>query len=588
MAFDGHVGAHASSAHGLLGLSLDLDAMMAAENALPPGFDRLFAPCTHDDACLDHHSHLRQPRAGRKAQPGFAPRLQSQAPATSLRPQARTPPLPLQNHSTSPLATPSLVEDQPQGYAWDTFLNDSALDNAAALHHSGFGLRRDPDCASECSSECDGACPSQCGDTGHGICCDDDACGSLQLCLDQDCQGASRPCMDESCLTDTTLVEDPGHAMTDGDKAAAAALASFGGDSQLQMVQAALMQPPASASPAPGGGPSSFSHLPESLPCGSLSMLTNGLPGFPNQAFQVAPELALASHILQYHDPSRGLAHSGTCVANDPGQLISRCTLPKFDADDGAMNPYLSQVQGHECGFQVQDPTAFAQHIFQDHKPAFAPQPQPPKFPGLSYPLTHAGSNASPRRRSRTEYHAASQAPCGRHFSQSPSPLTNLSVGHSLSTTPSSLPTPSPLGSDAGVAEPSVPEAPKSPLAASDNQPLTQEDRFLCRWLTGDGDGICGKHFDDDEQLQKHCKLDHLKQLKKARGGFRCGWASCTRDTCFTQRSKVERHMQVHTGCESATFRESRLCVADSEQTSLCAARYAARPCRPSRPSNST
>ncbi|TWU77815.1 zinc-finger protein [Metarhizium rileyi] len=87
-----------------------------------------------------------------------------------------------------------------------------------------------------------------------------------------------------------------------------------------------------------------------------------------------------------------------------------------------------------------------------------------------------------------------------------------------------------------------------SPVVEAKSQVMAQEDQFMCRWLVGHNGTLCGLRFENDEQLQKHCKNDHLKQLKKINGGFRCGWAKCTRDTCFTQRSKVERHMQVHTG----------------------------------------
>lgn len=556
VAFDGHMNPSGPSANDMLNLPLDLGAMMAANNTLSHGFDRLFAPCTHDDdSCLDHHHHFRQPRNSHKYQASFAPLLQPNAALSTIRSLPQAPPRPQQyHHSTNPVGTSSELEAQAHEYSWESFLNDSALNNPA-LHHGDFGFCQDDDCASECSSECDGSCPSQCGDAGHGVCCDDDACGSPQLCLDEDCQGASRPCMDEGCLTDTTLGKQPssGHAMTDRDKAAAAALASFGGDGQLHMVQAGFMKPPASASAPSRGGPPSLVHFFE-RPCDSLSMesmSTNGLPSFPNPPFHMPIEYALANHIMQYHDASHGLAHTGTCVANDPGQLISRCTLPKFRPYDGATDSYVSQLHDLECGFQVQDPNAFAQHIFQEHRPAPMLQPHLPRFPEAPHPRVHVQGNPSQQRSSGMGYHATSHAPFGQHFSPSPSPLTNLSVGQSLCTTPSSLTTPSPLETDAAaMAEVSFSEVSKTSFDASEPQSLAREDQFLCRWLTGNGDCICGKRFDDDEQLQKHCKLDHLKQLKKARGGFRCGWANCARDTCFTQRSKVERHMQVHTGCK--------------------------------------
>ncbi|KAJ6445882.1 C2H2 transcription factor [Purpureocillium lavendulum] len=279
------------------------------------------------------------------------------------------------------------------------------------------------------------------------------------------------------------------------------------------------------------------------------SMYPSPSPGFSHQQFQMAFEYALANHIMQYHDPSRsGLTHAGNCLANDPSQFISRCTLPKFSPNDNITDPYLSQLQGgHECGFQVQDSNAFAHHIFEEHKPALMLHAQHLRQPAVSQsnvPLHHGGLH----------HHGTQSGPQvgghrahGNHFSPSPSPLATLSMGPSLSTTPSSsLATPSPLESETGLTEPSSVGRSKSPHVEAKPQVLTEEDQFRCRWVMGNG--ICGQRFENDEELQKHCKTDHLKPLKKDRGGFRCGWENCTRDTCFTQRSKVERHMQVHTG----------------------------------------
>jgi len=361
-------------------------------------------------------------------------------------------------------------------------------------------------------------------------------------------------------------------APADGsDKAAAAALASFG-DGQLQMMQdaqAGFMQASPTAPPPTRDGQMSFMNLPQTLPCGSLSldsMYPSTSPGFSHQQFQMAFEYALANHIMQYHDPSRGMAHAGNCLANDPGQFISKCTLPKFSANDNVTDPYLSQLQGgHECGFQVQDPNAFAHHIFEEHRPALMLHAQHFRQPGVPQSNIHVHHGVSHHHGSHPGSHMGSQMIQGKNFSPSPSPLAALSMGPSLSTTPSSsLATPSPLESETGFTEPSSSARSKSPHAESKPHILTEEDQFRCRWVMGDGSGICGHRFDNDEELQKHCKLDHLKPLKKVRGGFRCGWEGCTRDTCFTQRSKVERHMQVHTGCEfygSTCWELSRLTV---------------------------
>ncbi|PHH85431.1 hypothetical protein CDD83_420 [Cordyceps sp. RAO-2017] len=524
VAYQGHSDVHGPSAADIANISLDFDAMMASDGALSQSLGP-FEPCIHDESCLDHHQHLWQPRSGDKLQANFTQQLHPAGSLSMVRGQDQA------HHHQDPsralTTSPPLQQQHSQAsYAWENFLNESALDNSPLPDDFAFG--REDDCASECSSACEGTCPSQCGDTDHVVCCDDDTCGTPQLCLDEACQGAGRPCMDESCLSETATPDKhtpPGHAVTDRDKAAAAALASFG-DNQLQMIQADFVHPPAPPPSAFRDAPMCFVDLPASLPCVSLStesLLSNGSPSFPNQPLQMAFEYALANHIMQYHDPSHGLAHSGSCIANDPSQFISRCTLPKFHPTDDNADPYLPQLQSHECGFPVQDPNAFAHHIFQEHRPALMVHAQQSRLPAAP----HAGA------------HAAVNAP------HQPAPRLDCP---SLSTTPSSLATPSPFESDAGLAEFAPSRTPQSPAHAPKPQVLAQEDQFLCRWMVDDEANICGRRFDNDEQLQRHCKFDHLKQLKKARVGFRCGWANCTRNTCFTQRSKLERHMQVHTG----------------------------------------
>ncbi|PNY25972.1 Zinc-responsive transcriptional regulator ZAP1 [Tolypocladium capitatum] len=553
LAFDGHAHANGSPADDMAHMPLDFDSLMASDPNLSHGLGP-FESCINDDSCLDHHHHFRLPRHDDKPQSSFAQQLQSHASASTTRNHSRTNIGP--RHGTPSAAASPHRLSQNQTYSWGHLFNDPALDNSA-LSAATFGLCRDDDCASECSSACEGSCPSQCGDTGHGVCCDDDACGSIQLCLDQACQGASHPCTDESCLTEATVGEQPaaaaGPVITDTDKEAAVALASFG-ESQLQMVQGGSMQSSHAASPPCRDGPFAYMDLAESIPCGSLSMdvlFTNGPSNIPDQPFQTAFEYALANHIMQYHDLSRGLAHDGTCLANDPGQIISRCTLPRFGHDDNVTNPYLSQLQSHECGFPVQDPDAFAHHILEQHRPALALHAQQLRFPAPPPSQVHADCSASRQRGSHAGCHVCGHGAYGEHFSPSPSPLTNLSIGPSLSTTPSSLATPLPLGCDSGLAELCSIRKSRGPLNEAGPQGSAREDQFLCRWVT-DGGSLCGKLFDDDEQLQRHCKLDHLKKLKRVRGGFRCGWELCTRNTCFAQRSKVERHMQVHTGFKPA------------------------------------
>lgn len=555
MAFDGQMGSsNQSSNDNMANMHLDFDTLLSSEHSLHSGFGP-YEHCIHDDSCL----HFTQPnKVQNRVQGNFA----QTPPATSSSTFALNR---SKSNRTDHGRTKSQMEfssniDNSQDYSWDHIFNDNALAGCNFQQgHDDFAACKDDDCVSmSCSSACEGSCPSQCGETGHAVCCDDDACDSPKLCVDEDCQEAVQPCTDEHCVVDPSMDQQQPQrspAITDTDKAAAAALASFG-ENNPQMAQNGFIQQTQQSSTATDGF-MNFANMPHSLPCGSLSMDSiftniNGPPAFPNQQFQMAFEYALANHIMQYHDPSHGLANHGSCVANDPSQLITKCTLPKFNPNDLAnTDPFLPQLPSHECGFQVQDPNEFAHHIFQEHKSTLMmTQRNQYGFPGHSHSHTHSSGLPSHHHRgSQGPYFNYNMAPNSKHFSPSMSPLTNLSMGPSLSATPVSLPTPSPLESEPSFTDATSTTKTLSPVCETKPQVMAQEDQFLCRWVVGHGDAICGQRFENDEQLQQHCKMDHLKQLKKANGGFRCGWANCTRNTCFTQRSKVERHMQVHTGC---------------------------------------
>ncbi|KYK55607.1 putative metalloregulatory protein [Drechmeria coniospora] len=547
MAFAGHM-AHPGdpSSDDMTPMPLDFGLLMPSDPRLA-SFEY-----AHGSANLGHQ-HMHRPVLGDKMPISNLAHHQQLPSAGPRRPPAQA----LLNgrhmaastvHSTHP---PPM--DHGQSYTWENIFNASGIGHPP-FNPAAFAFGKN-DAASECGSACEGSCPSQCGDAGHGVCCDDDDCRGPQMCLDDACRGADQACTDESCLTETVQGSQPeaGPAMTDIDKEAAAALASFGENPLLVVPSGYLQASPVAPPPPSRDGPFPYANFPPIIPCGSLSMesmFPNSADAFQNQQYQMAFEYALANHIMQYHDPSQGLAHAGNCVANDPSQLISRCTLPKFQPNDNA-DPYLAQLQGrHECGFQVQSPDSFAHHILQEHRHALVvPPSQNPRFPDAVQNRPHANCR-SPHPRGQ---HTVGQAHIGRHlahgkpFSPSPSPLASMSMGSSWSTATSSLATPSPHASDTGIPEPSPAGVPQSTHRPLTPQASLADDQFVCRWLAPTG-GICGRRFDGDEELQKHCKIDHLKQLKKSRGGFRCGWENCARDTCFTQRSKVERHMQVHTG----------------------------------------
>lgn len=74
-----------------------------------------------------------------------------------------------------------------------------------------------------------------------------------------------------------------------------------------------------------------------------------------------------------------------------------------------------------------------------------------------------------------------------------------------------------------------------------------------CLWVIGDQE--CGLTFENAGDLQSHIQECHTSTLKKS-DGFVCQWSGCSRrkekpdKAGFAQRSKLDRHIQSHTGCK--------------------------------------
>jgi hypothetical protein len=102
-----------------------------------------------------------------------------------------------------------------------------------------------------------------------------------------------------------------------------------------------------------------------------------------------------------------------------------------------------------------------------------------------------------------------------------------------------------------------------SPLQQTSEIPQTQRHRApsnastisaapTCRWEVEKG-VICGHICETSAQLQSHIQQAHTAPLRKA-NGFTCEWQGCPRrekgGDSFAQRSKLDRHIQSHTGCK--------------------------------------
>ncbi|EWG37578.1 hypothetical protein FVEG_01147 [Fusarium verticillioides 7600] len=102
------------------------------------------------------------------------------------------------------------------------------------------------------------------------------------------------------------------------------------------------------------------------------------------------------------------------------------------------------------------------------------------------------------------------------------------------------------LSHNGAFSMPSQSPTPKTELA--EKQAIKGEAEFTCQWLC-EGDGVlCSKRFGSNKELQDHCKNEHVKTLQKGENGFCCTWYACIRPGPFSQKSKLERHMQTHTG----------------------------------------
>ena len=75
-----------------------------------------------------------------------------------------------------------------------------------------------------------------------------------------------------------------------------------------------------------------------------------------------------------------------------------------------------------------------------------------------------------------------------------------------------------------------------------------------CLWRLGPGGPLCGIVFSSAAELQEHVRKHHTSELEKTKENtFSCGWLDCRRcgQSGFPQKSKLERHLQVHTNCKS-------------------------------------
>ncbi|KAI9848129.1 MAG: zinc-finger protein [Thelocarpon superellum] len=97
-----------------------------------------------------------------------------------------------------------------------------------------------------------------------------------------------------------------------------------------------------------------------------------------------------------------------------------------------------------------------------------------------------------------------------------------------------------------------IPPTPSSTMPPPANMVRPQaEPSLVCQWTDGvDGreEALCAQTFPGPGALQEHIKTAHVAKLHKKDGYF-CQWNDCERRgiKSFSQRGKLDRHMQTHT-----------------------------------------
>ncbi|KAI9171558.1 Zinc-responsive transcriptional regulator ZAP1 [Paramyrothecium foliicola] len=142
-------------------------------------------------------------------------------------------------------------------------------------------------------------------------------------------------------------------------------------------------------------------------------------------------------------------------------------------------------------------------------------------------------------------------------------PMTTFSLTQSMSATPGSLssmecaptvtaaPTAGsipPHSASSSAAFMLPPSTFPTPISRKSSSTPAAEPPFICQWEDKSTGLLCAEHFKDEQALHTHCKEHHLQRLAKIDTGFYCQWHGCVRANHFGQKSKLERHLQTHTG----------------------------------------
>ncbi|KAG7139363.1 hypothetical protein HYQ45_003669 [Verticillium longisporum] len=251
-------------------------------------------------------------------------------------------------------------------------------------------------------------------------------------------------------------------------------------------------------------------------------------------------------HIYQCHDPNQPQCVEPCVLSTFPTQY-AQCPFPQRPEDHLNQNAFYQgdhspTTEIAKCDTKFQTTSELVAHFNEQHRPALAATNH--TFASPQYNMQHP----SPAPMTRTIKGITFRRGTG-HLNGSPTlmqrPLSAMTASSTLT------------GDSAQISTPATPES--ESFSRASNQ---------CRWVAHGQ--ICGLTFRNEVDLHQHVRDHHTSPLRKEVGGFPCHWHKCIRKLKgsagnFHQKSKLDRHLQVHTGfkpveCESGldlTFQSS-------------------------------
>ncbi|KAM0332277.1 hypothetical protein ACHAQA_002553 [Verticillium albo-atrum] len=518
------------------------------------------AGMAHDDTCAEsHHSFMFPPRMDNAG-------LQSHMASHPARPATSVAAAHRGRHSISTLDPVGNHEFNFHGFEWASLSNESLSSSFEPMPEVEYDLlpnaadendplppRAHPDeCTkpncedacddAECDADCDDCvedCESNCGAGVPGEICHEPDCAPE--CDDHGCNPTTR-CTDNHCAEQQDAIPED-----DASAAAAKILKDLQSRPVVQQQQQQQQQhynqqhnmsfaaSQTFSSPALNPSPSGTPGMsPLNMGMGTMSFGSSQTMDMTHMFSNTMPLNTsmdpFVAHIFQFHDPNQPQCVEPCALTNFP-LSFTQCPFPQWphahpNQDSFCQGPG-QDAHDARCETKFKTPSQLVAHFNEQHRPVLAEQ----IFQTPQYNFQPIG-----------QLHGAQRAHGGLYDTSTPQ-VAQSPLLESLRRSSSVLSATSTLSGESGQIG-----TPVTPVSESFSRTSNQ-----CRWMVRGQ--VCGMIFKDEESLHKHCRDHHTTSLAKESGGYPCHWEKCTRQKKddsgnFTQKSKLERHLQVHTGCK--------------------------------------